>query len=85
LAVIARFLGVSDNPVALDAMRHPERSPFAVRRSAEPGGYWDPGFLASPALRPPAVPDSLRAPRAWGIPESLNDDIVELAESLGYT
>jgi hypothetical protein len=84
LAVIARFLGVSDNPAALDAMRHPERSPFALGRLPEPGTYWDPGFLASPALRPPVVPDSLRAPRAWGIPEPLNDEIVELAGSLGY-
>jgi hypothetical protein len=85
LGAIARFLGVSDNEAALDQMRHPEDSEYSVDGRGELDGYWDPGFLASPELRRPVVPTSLRAPPDWGITESLNNEIVELAASFGYT
>ena len=84
LADIARFLHVSDDEAALDAMRRPERSPYARAGARQPPPYWDPGFLAHPALRPSVVPDSLRAPRAWGLPAPLDEEIVALAESFGY-
>ena len=86
LAEIARFLEVSDEQAALESMRHPERSPYSLGRSMgqEECAYWDPGFLANPVLRPPRVPSSLAAPREWRLPASLNEEIVELAESLGY-
>jgi sulfotransferase family protein len=85
LGAIARFLGVSGEVAALDQMRHPEGSEYAVDGRGQLDGYWDPGFLARPELRPPVVPASLRAPPEWDIPESLNEEIVELAVSFGYT
>jgi hypothetical protein len=85
LGAIARFLGVADNEAALDQMRHPEGSEYSVGGGGELDGFWDPGFLASPELRPPVVPVSLRAPSDWGIPDWLNEEIVELALSYGYS
>jgi hypothetical protein len=85
LGAIARFLGVSGEVAALDQMRHPEGSEYSVGGRGQLDGYWDPGFLASPELRPPVVPASLRAPPEWDIPESLNEEMVELAVSFGYT
>ncbi|MBV9310313.1 MAG: sulfotransferase [Solirubrobacterales bacterium] len=85
LAELARFLGVSDDDWALEQMRHPENSEYCVGGGTGLGIHWDPGFLASPALRPPVSPDSLRAPREWRVPDSIEEEIVELAESFGYT
>jgi hypothetical protein len=84
MAAIARFLGIGDDPPALDQMRHPERSEYVVGAGAGLPGHWDPGFLSRPALRPAAVPDTVRAPPEWALPASLEDQIVELAGSFGY-
>ena len=84
LAGIARFLEVSDDVAALDAMRHPEGSQYSLGGGPEAGAHWDPGFLASPVLRPPLVPESLQPPAEWGISESVNEEILELAQSFGY-
>jgi Sulfotransferase family len=85
LSAIARFLGVSADEAALDQMRHPEGSQYSVGVGGELAGYWDPGFLASPELRRPVIPAGLHAPSHWGVPESLDQEIVELALSYGYT
>jgi hypothetical protein len=84
LAELVRFLGVSDDDVALEQMRHPENSEYRFGGGTGLSTHWDPGFLASPALRPAIVPGALRAPREWRVPDSIEEEIVELAESFGY-
>jgi Sulfotransferase family len=84
LARLAWFAGVAADDDAVEAMRHPERSPYASVPDAVVLGGLDSGFLASPALRPPARPASLAPPAAWRLPGELISEITELARSFGY-
>jgi Sulfotransferase family len=84
LARLARFAGVADDEDAVEAMRHPERSPYVTVSGAVALGGLDPGFLARPALRPPALPPSLATPASWQLPGALVAEITELARSFGY-
>jgi hypothetical protein len=52
LAQIAQWLGVSDSVAAIDAMKHPERSPYAKVGPMPARGGNDSNFMHSPALRP---------------------------------
>jgi Sulfotransferase family len=83
LARLARFAGVSDDDDAVEAMRHPERSPYVTVPDAVALGGLDPGFLAGPLLRPPA-PSSLTPPARWQLPGPLVAEVNELARSFGY-
>jgi hypothetical protein len=84
LAQLARLAGVAVDDEAIEAMRHPERSPYATVPDAVALGGLDSGFLARPALRPPAVPASLTPPASWQLPGALVAEITELALSFGY-
>lgn len=84
LARLARFTGVATDPESVDAMRHPERSPYVQVPDAVTLGGFDRGFLARPALRAPALPGSLAHPPAWRLPGALVAEITELARSYGY-
>jgi Sulfotransferase family len=84
LARIATWLGVDSDPAALQAMRHPERSPFANPGPWPSWGDQDPHFLASPTLdrsagaRVTAIPD-------WWCPErGLARRLRALADRFGY-
>ncbi len=87
LGQIARWLGVRDDDAALEAMTHPEDSPFACFGPAGSGvtGGGDPGFLGDPALRavpcPPALSD---APQGWTAGADAWRSVIELANRLGY-
>jgi Sulfotransferase family len=86
LAEIARWAGLADDNLAVEAMMHPERSPYA---SLGPFGAHlgnDINFLRSPAYRPGAVRNpALHGPLPWR-PDgaSLREEAVELARSFGY-
>ncbi len=83
---IAAWLGVSASSEALEAMKHPEDSPFA--RLGPPGsgatGGNDPAFLADPRLRAVELPQSLAPPAGWSLDLSVWRCVADLARTLGY-
>lgn len=79
LTSLAGLAGVADGEPALDAMLHPEKSPYA----GAPLGGLDPGFLSNPVLRPPARPASLEPPPS-GVSPRLAAEVAELARRYGY-
>jgi hypothetical protein len=86
LAGVASWLGLRTDRDAIDAMLHPERSPFA--RFGPPGARFgnDVFFLRSPELRPArAVHHRLDDPVPWRDDGALlAADVVELAQEFGY-
>ena len=86
LIEVAAWLGVSCHPAAIEAMRHPEASPFAHEGPRDSGiiGGFDPGFLQSPKPRRIEPPPPLAKPEGWSGHESLWRMVSDLAERLGY-
>lgn len=83
---IARWLGVRDDKAAIEAMRHPEASPFArhdPRASGIHGGN-DPDFLHDPIPRCVALPPMVKQPPGWQGDAPLWQATVALAHLLGY-
>jgi hypothetical protein len=86
LAQIARWAGLRDDEQAVDAMMHPERSPFACFGPIGALFGNDPNFLAGPTFRPhkPKVPP-LNKPVPWRIDgRGLYPEVIELAQEFGY-
>src|ERR1700691_1981510 len=84
LPPICRWIGIRDDTDAIQAMLHPERSPFARLGACPSGGDQDAGFLASPRLRParsPSTPDSIES---WNLEHQDKFAILALARLLGY-
>jgi hypothetical protein len=86
LRTVAAWLGLAYEPAAIEAMGHPEASPFARPGPSESGiiGGYDPGFLADPVLRKLAPPPPLRQPEGWSGHAALWGMVTDLAERLGY-
>jgi hypothetical protein len=89
LREIADWLGVSTDRRAVEAMKHPEQSPFAcIGPPNAPLGN-DPQFLRSPALREknePAPVASLEGPVSWrGDGGGFSGEVVALAREFGYS
>jgi hypothetical protein len=87
LAVVAQWAGIDVGPDSLDAMKRPERSPFA---GFGPDGARfgnDPKFLENPALRSRAVrSQSIDGPVTWRSDGSgLSEEVKRLARSFGYS
>lgn len=87
LPQIAQWAGLADDEKAIEAMMHPEASPFA---SLGPFGAHlgnDINFLRSPAYRGGEVKNPpLRGPLPWRADGAgFRDDVIGLAEVLGYT
>lgn len=85
LPLIAEWLGLSTSADAVEAMKHPEASPFACYGPPNARFGNDPSFLEAPALRAyKPKPQDLEAPLSWD-PELFFGDLVgELAEYFGY-
>jgi len=81
---IARWLAVRDDDQALEAMCHPERSPYASTGFDDALGGNDPQFLRAPAPHPVELPPTLDHPPEWNLPDDLLADVAELATSFGY-
>jgi hypothetical protein len=83
---IAAWLRIRDDSGALEAMRHPEASPFACPGPPGSGiiGGNDPAFLRDPLPHPVAVPPTLDRPAGWVGNSSLWESAVDLATQLGY-
>lgn len=86
LASITEWLAIRSDAEAIEAMKHPERSPYA-RFGPEGARYGDDAaFLRSPSLpAAPAVPDDLNAPFSWRDDgEGFSSESRALARQLGY-
>jgi hypothetical protein len=63
---VCRWLGIRDDAEAIDAMMHPERSPFACFGPITALFGNDPNFLRGPEFRPHKVKvPPLDKPLAW--------------------
>jgi hypothetical protein len=83
---ICRWLDIDDSAEALEAMKYPERSPFACYGPATARLGGDPYFLEAPQLRPyKAKEPTLEGPLSWR-PDgrSFNPEVRALAQSFGY-
>jgi len=86
LADIARWVGLRDDPEAIDQMMHPERSPFACFGPINALFGNDPNFLAGPTFRPhkPKIPP-LSKPVPWrNDGKGLYPEVIALANEFGY-
>lgn len=84
LSGVAGWLGVDTGPAAIDAMCHPERSPYARLGPAGAVGGNDQKFLKDPALRPPELPDGVEIPTDWVVDPWFHLEVLRLAAVLGY-
>lgn len=81
---ICRWLGLDSGEAAVEAMQHPEKSPFARLGPENALGGNDPGFLGSPRPRRVPVPRSLDLPAEWKVDPWTHVAVVEMAAALGY-
>ncbi len=84
---IATWLGIRSDTAAIEAMLHPEQSPFAgfaPKTSGVSGGN-DPTFLADPRPRPIEQPPTFAHPLEWRADLRLWASTRRAAEQLGYT
>lgn len=85
LARIAEWLGIRTDRAAIDAMMHPENSPFAKYGPKNARFGNDPNFLERPQLRPYSyTPRPLTWKTPGGAARDLSAAICEYAVSLGY-
>ena len=86
LGMLCRWLGLRDDTEALDAMMHPERSPFACFGPLDAMFGNDPNFLAGPSFRPHEVKmPSLKGAVPWRDDgQGLRPEVIALAHELGY-
>jgi hypothetical protein len=86
LRAIAAWLGVRTDTAAIDAMGHPEASPFARFAPAASGviGGHDHGFLTDPLPRRVELPATVEPPPGWYDTSRLWERARALARRLGY-
>lgn len=86
LRTIAKWLKLSANDCAIEAMTHPELSPFASLGPADSGiiGGNDHGFLRDPIPHRVEIPHTLNQPTDWVADETIWPMVVKLANRLGY-
>ncbi len=85
LARITAWLGLRIDAAAIEAMKHPEHSPYA---GVGPGAYWaenDPTFLAHPRLRPVEAPPPLHVLQERDLDPVVLRNVLELAAQMGYS
>jgi hypothetical protein len=86
LRSIATWLGLRTDDAAIEAMCHPERSPFACFGPPGSGiiGGHDHGFLSDPTPRRVEVAPTVEQPPGWHGEPRLWQRTVALARQLGY-
>jgi hypothetical protein len=86
LAKIASWLRLRTDAEAIEAMKHPERSPFACLGPLGARFGNDPMFLKHPALRPTrAAPQTLDGALSWrNTKQGFFPKVRQLAEQFGY-
>ncbi len=83
LLQFCRWMGIDDSDDSLQAMLHPERSPYACHGPMNARGGYDPKFLADARLRPIAIPPR-SAPNEWHVDDDSLRAVAELARHFGY-
>lgn len=85
LKAVAKWLGVKADKASIEAMKHPERSPFAKYGPFNAKFGNDPGYLEDPALRPyKAKSYTLDGPLEGTAGIVLSDAACDLARTFGY-
>jgi len=86
LYAIATWLGIRADDDAIEAMQHPEASPFSRPESAAGGGAGgnDPTFLHDPIPHCVEIPCKLEPPQGWVAAPSIWKMVADLANRLGY-
>jgi hypothetical protein len=86
LSSIAAWMGTRIDEDAIEAMMHPENSPFASIGPAASGtiGGHDPSFLRDPIPHPVPIVRTLKPPEGWVENSWLWQVTVEIAAKLGY-
>ena len=86
LHYITAWLGIRADEAAIEAMLHPEASPFARPGLAASGvaGGNDPGFLQDPIPHRVEIPSNLEPPPGWIADPSIWKMVAYLANRLGY-
>jgi hypothetical protein len=82
---LLNWLGLDRSFETIEAMRHPERCPFAWGGLSGICGDNDPGFLDNPLLRPPRHAKLCEDRVRPHLPASLWEEMQELAAALGYS
>jgi len=88
LRKIAKWLGVREDEEAIEAMKHPERSPYACFGPVNARLGNNPGFLKAPTLRRNSSAQKLKLEGAlsWrGDGGEFSPEVRELAREFGYT
>ncbi|HHZ87567.1 MAG TPA: sulfotransferase [Chromatiaceae bacterium] len=87
LSEICRWIGIKDSDTAIEAMMHPEESPFACLGPLGAHLGNDINFLRSPALRDGSIRlGDLDVELPWrNDGRGFNPEVVEMALELGYT
>ncbi len=86
LVQVAEWLGLDADADAIDAMKHPEHSPFAALGPPNARFGNDPSFMESPELRPyEPRPQRLDGPLAGSDGVELSDAVKECARGFGYS
>jgi hypothetical protein len=81
---ICQWMGVDSGDESVDAMMHPEKSPFARLGPKNALGGNDPKFLNEPVPRQAVDPGSLDLPPDWIVDPWLYVAVVQMAAALGY-
>ena len=81
---ICQWLGISDSKPTIEAMCHPEGSPFASLGPEGAVGGFDPRFLREPALRQATMPATFDLRDDWVVDPWFHVAAIRLAYELGY-
>ena len=84
LRILMDWLDLSSESQVIEAMKHPERSPYSRPAPMGLEGDGDPLFFESPKLRVPALPGKLSVPSEWNLEPNLVRKVNDLSHQLGY-
>lgn len=88
LPQICEWLGIATDEAALEAMLHPEASPYSCVGPANASGGANPGFIKSPALDMDRLArmsePTLEAPMSWAPDRHFSEETRAYARLYGY-
>jgi hypothetical protein len=84
LTMLLDWLNLPSKSHIIEAMKHPELSPYSQPAPLGLEGDGDPLFFESPKLRVPVLPQVLHLPSEWKLESKLVNKLDALAHQLGY-
>jgi hypothetical protein len=85
LLKIASWLALDGSSDAIEAMKHPEYSPYARAAGTHLRGDTDFKFSKDPRLRAIEPPPAIQIPPEWGLENGLARELARVANTLGYS